>query len=90
MGEGYGQVKQAAPRLMENVEAGTNIALLGAGGIGRTKQISGTVERGGTGIVQKFLPSPKKLTSDELRTTASELYQKADELGGVFKPEVTN
>jgi hypothetical protein len=89
-GEFYGDVKQAYPRAIENVEAGANIALLGAGGLPRRAAIQATTERAGKSIGQKFLPKPKELSADDLKQTAQSLYKIADEKGGVLKPEITN
>lgn len=90
IGDVYGKAKEEAPRLMENIEAGTNIALLGLPASQRAKQIGGAVGRAGEATIKKFLPSPKSLSSQDLKLISSEMYQKADNLGGVFKPEITN
>lgn len=89
-GELYGQVKEKFPRAVENIEGAANIALFGAPALNRSKQIMGGVERGGKAIGQKFLPNPKELDAESLKATASELFNLADEKGGVLKPEITN
>lgn len=89
-GQYYGSLKEKYPRQMENVEAATNVGLLAAPALGRAKQIQGGVSRGGSALAQKVLPDPKTLSSEEIKKTASRLFKRADEKGGVLKTDVTN
>jgi hypothetical protein len=90
IGDVYGDIKEAQPRLMENVEAGANIGMGVAPLIGRSKQIGESVARSGQAIGQKFLPKPQDLSAEDLKRKAGELYQYADERGGVLRPQITN
>ena len=90
IGDFYSDLKQEYPRTMENVEAVTNIGTLAAPMFARKQQITGGIERSGQAIKQKFLPKPKDLSAEDLKATASQLYKKADEVGGILKPDVTN
>ena len=88
--EFYGNLKDAFPRTMENVEAGANIASLGGAGALRRQAIGDSVTIAGKSIAQKFLPEPKSLTSQELKQIGGQLFKTANEKGGILSPKLTN
>lgn len=89
-GQAYSDISEEYPRATRNVEAATNLALLGAPAFGRSAQITGSIERGGKAIADKFKPDPKTLSSEDLKSIGGDLFKYADDKGGILKPEVTN
>jgi hypothetical protein len=76
VGEKYGEFKEEHPRAASNIEAAANIALMSPA-LGQ-----------GENVIKAFSKSQiAKMTSDDVRNTASALFKKADEQGGQLKPE---
>jgi len=83
LGQAYGEFAQESPRAATNVEAAANLAMI-APVFKYGEDIITSV-----GKIKKSLSKPEiqKLTSEQVRETASTLFNKADELGGQLKPE---
>lgn len=79
--ESWEKFKAENPRAARNLEAGFNV---GASFI----PLKGTEK--GVKIAQKAATRTPVVTSDAIKALASDAYKRADELGGVLKPEVTN
>lgn len=84
----YGQFAQEHPRAARNIEGAANIALLGAPALrsGEKAIEAGTgLTKGLIGKAENALKQP--MSAAEIREKGSELFQLADQQGGVLQPQ---
>lgn len=87
VGEGYEDLSKEYPRAMRNVEAVTNIGLLGAPIAKNAKNIG---KQGAKTVSNLMTPKPADLSSEELRKIGGDLFKKAETMGGALTPEFTD
>lgn len=94
LGQLMQKYQQLSPRTQANVSAIGNIA--SATPVAKALQIPGKVIKKTGGFIKKgaravseAIPSPKTITSAQLRQQAGQFYKIADDVGGVVKPNLT-
>lgn len=90
LAEKYGDFQEENPRAARNLEAIVNLgAFLYPAAKSGEKVIKGGKAAAGK-IARNAKLNMEKLNSEQLRKMGSDLFKRADELGGVLKPEATN
>lgn len=87
--EKYGEFAEENPRATRNIESLANIGLFAAPLLKRGKEATGAIKGVGKATIGK-LAKPEKIDSESLRTIGGELFKKADEVGALLNPKITN